>query len=62
MVVRRHGHQRHPRRAYVDKTFNGNNWSLVREKTLRETKMNTREDTYAAIRKTLALLGDPFTR
>lgn len=34
----------------------------VREKALKEEPMGDREETYAAIRKTLALLNDPFTR
>lgn len=35
---------------------------MVREKALKKTPMESREETYQAIRDTLALLGDPFTR
>ncbi|XP_043720173.1 carboxyl-terminal-processing peptidase 2, chloroplastic isoform X2 [Telopea speciosissima] len=49
-------------RAYVDKTFNGQSWFRYRENALRNEPMNTREETYAAIRKMLGTLGDPFTR
>lgn len=35
---------------------------MVREKALKKEKMGSQEETYDAIRKTLALLGDPFTR
>ncbi|KAH6809161.1 Peptidase S41 family protein [Perilla frutescens var. frutescens] len=49
-------------RAYVDKTFNGQSWFRYRENALREEPMNSREETYAAIRKMVATLGDPFTR
>ncbi len=48
-------------RAYVDDTFNHQNWWLVRQKALKQT-LNTREETYAAIRNMLASLDDPFTR
>ncbi|KAK9082896.1 hypothetical protein Scep_029367 [Stephania cephalantha] len=49
-------------RAYVDKTFNGQSWFRYREEALRNEPMNTREETYNAIRKMLATLNDPFTR
>ncbi|XP_057959628.1 carboxyl-terminal-processing peptidase 2, chloroplastic isoform X2 [Malania oleifera] len=49
-------------RAYVDKTFNGQSWFQYRETALRNEPMNTREETYVAIRKMLATLDDPFTR
>lgn len=49
-------------RAYIDKTFNGQRWFRYREDALRQEPMNTREETYAAIRKMLATLDDPFTR
>ncbi|KAF2285572.1 hypothetical protein GH714_005580 [Hevea brasiliensis] len=49
-------------RAYVDKTFNGQSWFRYRENALRNEPMNTREETYMAIRKMLASLDDPFTR
>ncbi|OVA02280.1 PDZ domain [Macleaya cordata] len=49
-------------RAYVDKSFNGQSWFRYREDALRKEPMNTREETYMAIRKMLATLDDPFTR
>lgn len=49
-------------RAYVDKSFNGQSWFRYRENALRNEPMNTREETYMAIRKMLATLEDPFTR
>jgi carboxyl-terminal processing protease len=49
-------------RAYVDKSFNGQSWFRVRERFLKEESMTERQETYAAIRKMLALLDDPFTR
>ncbi|KAF3457523.1 hypothetical protein FNV43_RR02181 [Rhamnella rubrinervis] len=49
-------------RAYVDKSFNGQSWFRYRENALRNEPMNTREETYAAIKKMLATLDDPFTR
>ena len=49
-------------RAYVDKGFNGQNWFKVREKALKNEKMDNREETYAAIKRLLASLDDPFTR
>ncbi|GMH18763.1 hypothetical protein Nepgr_020604 [Nepenthes gracilis] len=49
-------------RAYVDKTFNGQSWFRYRENALRNEPMNTRIETYMAIRKMLATLNDPFTR
>ncbi|KAG2727744.1 hypothetical protein I3760_01G172100 [Carya illinoinensis] len=49
-------------RAYVDKSFNGQSWFRYREDALRNEPMNTREQTYMAIRKMLATLDDPFTR
>ncbi len=47
--------------AYLDETFNGQNWWLVRQKALKQP-LNSREATYAAIQKMLASLEDPFTR
>lgn len=47
--------------AYVDETFNNQNWWLVREKVLRQ-RLDTREAAYTAIQKMLASLDDPFTR
>nr|XP_043610185.1 carboxyl-terminal-processing peptidase 2, chloroplastic [Erigeron canadensis] len=49
-------------RAYVDKGFNGQSWFRYRENALRNEPMNNREQTYAAIKKMLATLDDPFTR
>ncbi|XP_062166750.1 carboxyl-terminal-processing peptidase 2, chloroplastic-like isoform X2 [Alnus glutinosa] len=49
-------------RAYVDKNFNGQSWFRYRENALRNEPMNTREQTYMAIKKMLATLDDPFTR
>ncbi|KAF8015911.1 hypothetical protein BT93_H1453 [Corymbia citriodora subsp. variegata] len=49
-------------RAYVDKNFNGQSWFRYRENALRNETMNTREETYTAIRKMIATLDDPFTR
>ncbi|RAL54517.1 hypothetical protein DM860_001645 [Cuscuta australis] len=49
-------------RAYVDKTFNGQNWFRYRENALQNEPMNNREETYAAIRKMVSTLDDPFTR
>jgi carboxyl-terminal processing protease len=46
----------------VDKSFNGQSWFKLRESYLKNEKMRDREETYAAIRKMLATLGDPFTR
>ena len=49
-------------KAYVDKSFNGNTWFRVKEQYLKNEKMTDTQETYAAIRKMLALLDDPFTR
>ncbi|KAK9664748.1 hypothetical protein RND81_14G065000 [Saponaria officinalis] len=49
-------------RAYVDKSFNGQSWFRYRENALRVEPMNSREETYMAIRKMVASLNDPFTR
>jgi carboxyl-terminal processing protease len=48
-------------RAYVDDTFNHQNWWLVRQKALQQP-INNREQAYTAIQKMLASLDDPFTR
>lgn len=48
-------------RAYLDDTFNHQNWWQVRQKALRQP-LNTREQAYAAIQTMLASLDDPFTR
>jgi carboxyl-terminal processing protease len=47
--------------AYVDDSFNHQNWWSLRENTLKQ-RLDNREATYAAIEKMLATLGDPFTR
>lgn len=48
-------------RAYVDDTFNHQNWWLVRQRALQQP-LNDRTQTYEAIQKMLASLDDPFTR
>ena len=48
-------------RAYVDDTFNHQNWWLARQKALQQPLLD-REQTYTAIQKMLASLDDPFTR
>lgn len=48
-------------RAYVDDTFNHQNWWLVRQKALKQP-LNDKEQAYAAIQQMLASLDDPFTR
>lgn len=48
-------------RAYVDESFNGNNWWLVRQRAL-EKNLANREATYTAIQASLTKLADPFTR
>ncbi|MDX2271219.1 MAG: S41 family peptidase [Cyanobacteriota bacterium] len=48
-------------RAYVDPTFNGQNWWSVRQKALAQP-LPDREATYHAIEGMLTSLGDPFTR
>lgn len=48
-------------RAYVDSTFNHQNWWMVRQKALQQ-RLDTREDAYNAIQKMLASLDDPYTR
>ncbi len=48
-------------RAYVDETFNHQNWWFIRENALRQPLKN-REETYQTIEKMLASLDDPFTR
>ena len=49
-------------KAYVDKGFNGQSWFRVKEDFLKRVRMDSREDTYEAVRQLLATLGDPFTR
>jgi carboxyl-terminal processing protease len=48
-------------RAYVDDTFNSQNWWLVRQKALKQSVAN-REEAYNAIQQMLSTLDDPFTR
>lgn len=48
-------------RAYVDDTFNHQNWWIVRQKALKQP-LDSREQTYTAVQKMLASLEDPFTR
>ena len=48
-------------RAYVDESFNGENWWKVREQYLRR-QMNTIDDAYDTIDEMLAKLDEPFTR
>jgi carboxyl-terminal processing protease len=48
-------------RAYLDDTFNHQNWWQVRQQTLRQP-LDTREKAYTEIQKMLSSLGDPFTR
>lgn len=47
--------------AYLDETFNQQNWWFVRRQLLREP-LSDREATYVAIEGMLAGLEDPFTR
>ncbi len=48
-------------RAYVDDTFNHQNWWLVRQRILKQP-LRTREETYTAIQQILGSLEDPYTR
>ncbi|MBM0740601.1 PDZ domain-containing protein [Phormidium sp. CLA17] len=48
-------------RAYVDDTFNHQNWWLVRQKALKQA-LPDHDSAYSAIQKMLAGLDDPFTR
>ncbi len=48
-------------RAYLDDSFNHQNWWFVRQQALRQP-LPDRESTYLAIQEMLASLGDPFTR
>lgn len=47
--------------SFVDESFNGQNWWMVRQKALQKP-LPDREATYTAIQQMLASLGDPFTR
>ena len=48
-------------RAYLDETFNHQNWWFVRERSLKRDFAN-RNETYDAIRDMLSSLDDPYTR
>ncbi len=48
-------------RTYLDKTFNHQNWALVRQETLRNRLLD-QPAAYDAIQKMLKSLNDPFTR
>lgn len=47
--------------AYVDESFNGQDWWSVRQTALSQP-LPDRPSTYTAIQKMLSSLGDPFTR
>ncbi len=47
--------------AYLDDSFNNQNWWKLREKVLKQP-LDNREETYTAIQKMLESLEDPFTR
>lgn len=47
--------------AYVDETFNQQNWWFIRQKFLKHP-LSSREQTYSAIEEMLGTLDDPFTR
>ena len=47
--------------AYVDSTFNHQNWWSVRQKALRKS-LKSREEAYSTIDEMLETLEDPFTR
>lgn len=48
-------------REYVDDTFNHNNWKVVRQELLSKN-YTSKEQAYAALRKALEKLDDPYTR
>lgn len=48
-------------RAYLDETFNHQNWWFVRQKLLKRD-FASREETYQAVQEMLASLSDPYTR
>lgn len=48
-------------RAYVDESFNHQNWWSVRQDLMKQSP-NNRDETYQVIEKMLASLEDPFTR
>jgi carboxyl-terminal processing protease len=47
--------------AYIDDSFNHQNWWMLKEKVLKK-RLENREQTYDAIQKMLQSLDDPFTR
>ncbi len=47
--------------AYIDDSFNHQNWWLLREKAFKK-QLDSRDATYVAIQKMLESLEDPFTR
>lgn len=47
--------------AYLDETFNHQNWWAVRQQ-LNRKPLNTKEEAYQAIKEMLATLDDPYTR
>ncbi len=47
--------------AYVDDSFNHQNWWFKRQNLMKKP-LKTREETYSTIQEMLASLGDPFTR
>ena len=47
--------------AYVDDSFNHQNWWFVRQNLMKKP-LTTREETYSTIQEMLASLEDPFTR
>lgn len=48
-------------RAYLDETFNHQNWWFIREKALKR-RLNTWEDAYQEAQSILQKLDDPYTR
>jgi len=48
-------------RAYIDETFNHQNWWFVRQNLLKKP-LHNRQETYEAIAQMLESLDDPFTR
>ncbi|MEM8612173.1 MAG: carboxyl-terminal protease, partial [Cyanobacteria bacterium P01_H01_bin.105] len=48
-------------RAYLDNTFNHQNWWFVREKALKHS-LNTWDDAYKEAQAILQKLDDPYTR
>lgn len=47
--------------AYVDETFNNQNWWFLRQKFLKRP-LNDREEAYKAVEEMLGTLDDPYTR